>query len=386
MIREAYFKDTVIIGAGPAGLAVGACLKRAGVPFVILERSSEIGAAWRKHYDRLHLHTDKRHSNLPYYSMPKHYPKYPSRLQVVEYLEAYATFFNLEPGLNQNVTSARFEAGQWEVRTEKGVYRSNHLVIATGYAREPNIPSWPGQAAFGGPILHSSDYKNGKPLEGRRVLVVGFGNSGGEIAIDLLEHGARPSLSVRRPVNVIPRDFLRIPILTLGIAMSKLPARFADALSSPLLRYAIGDLRPFGLRKLPYGPFSQMKQDARIPLIDVGTVDLIKNGRIPVHAGIERFTERSVIFTDGKQIDLDAVILATGYRPGLDSFLENVSAATDEYGCPTRSGEESSIPGLYFCGFYVSPTGMLREIGIEAEKISKEIERDYSRDAHSGKP
>jgi len=136
----------------------------------------------------------------------------------------------------------------------------------------------------------------------------------------------------------------------------------------------IGDLTKYGLRKLPYGPVTQMRHTARIPLIDVGTVKLIKSGQVTVYEGIKEFTEDGVIFDDGKRAKFEAVILATGYRPRVNMFLTGFSAAAyDANGIPLSSGEETSMPGLYFCGYYVSPTGMLREIGIEARKIAASI-------------
>lgn len=363
----------IVVGAGPAGLAVGASLQQAGIPCLILEQADKVGVAWHRHYQRLHLHTDKKHSELPFAPFPREYPRYPSREQMISYLEAYAERFHLEPRLGQQVVSARQAGGLWEVQTQDSRYRASNLVIATGYSREPWLPTWPGQDSFQGSILHSSRYRDGEPFRGQEVLVVGFGNSGGEIAIDLWEHGARPSLAVRSPVNVIPRDLFGIPILAIGILQGRLPPRWADALNAPLLRAVMGDLTRYGLRKLPQGPITQIRRDARIPLIDVGTIQLIKRGQVKVWPGIERFTEDAVRFTDGRQEKFDAVILATGYRPRVDAFLEGALNACDDEGTPLFSGPEAPIPGLYFCGFHVSPTGMLREIAREARRISAAI-------------
>lgn len=374
-LADAVHSPTLIVGAGPAGLAVGACLKQAGIPCLILEQVDKVGAAWHRHYDRLHLHTAKAYSGLPFMPFPREYPRYPSRLQVISYLEAYARQFQLEPRFGQQVTAARHANGFWEVQTRDTRYQASNLVIATGYNREPYLPNWSGQASYQGSLLHSSQYRNGKPFVNQTVLVVGFGNSGGEIAIDLWEHGAQPSLVVRGPVNVIPRELFGIPILAIGIVQNKLPPRLADALNAPILRAVIGDLTQYGLHKLPRGPASQIQHNARIPLIDVGTIELIKRGQITVCPGIERFTEEGVLFTDGNQRKFDAVILATGFRPRVNAFLEEASAVYDENGTPLSSGREAPIPGLYFCGYYVSPTGMLREIALEARRISAAIAR-----------
>ena len=366
-------QSAIVVGGGPSGLAVGACLKQAGIASLILEQTDKVGAAWRRHYDRLHLHTAKAYSALPFVPFPKNYPRYPSRLQMISYLEDYARQFQLEPRFDQEVIAARYANNLWDVRTQDARYQASNLVIATGYNREPHLPSWPGQTSFRGALLHSSQYRNGEPFKGQRVLVVGFGNSGGEIAIDLWEHGAKPSLAVRGPVNVIPRELLGIPILAISIVQSKLAPQLADALNAPILRAILGDLTRYGLRRLPRGPLTQIQRDARIPLIDVGTIKLIKEGRITVWPGIERFTEEGVVFTDGRHGTFDGVILATGYRPRVNAFLAGAADSYDEDGTPSSSGRETPFPGLYFCGYNVSPTGMLREIALEAQRISAAI-------------
>lgn len=366
--------DTLIVGASAAGLAVGACLKKQGVPFIILEQASQVGASWRNHYDRLHLHTDRRNSQLPFLAMPRHFPRYISRDQLVAYLESYAAHFQLQPHFGQRVVAVQHQFGQWETRTQDSYYRSTNLVIATGYAREPYIPAWKGQESFRGFLIHTSAYRNGKPYQNKDVLVVGFGNSAGEIAIDLCEWGAKTvNMSVHGAVNVIGRDILGIPVLSLGILMDYLPPQLADALAAPLLKLTMGDLRKYGLSKLPYGPNVQIRRDGRVPLLDIGTVKLIKSGDIRIFGGIEQFEGEEVVFKDGKRQRFDAVILGTGYRPKVNQFLLDAGTVLDPHGAPLSSGVETDLPGLYFCGFYVSPTGMLREIGIEARKISQAI-------------
>jgi cation diffusion facilitator CzcD-associated flavoprotein CzcO len=366
--------NTLVIGAGAAGLAVGACLQRAGAPFIILERDQQVGSAWRGHYDRLHLHTDRANSALPYRRFPRTVARYPSRQQVIQYLEGYAKEFDLRPRFGQQVRSARREDDRWLAETQDSTYAAQNLVVASGYASEPLAPQWPGMETFRGEILHSAQYGNGAPYSGRRVLVVGFGNSGGEIALDLCEHSAQVSLSVRGAVNVVPRDLLGLPILALAIPLARLPNWLADALSAPLLKATIGDFTRYGLRKLPYGPIPQIKRDGRIPLLDVGAMQRIKQGEIKVRPGVERFLPGGVIFSDGVGEAFDAVVLATGYRPALGRFLELPAGVLDDNAVPTASGAESA-PGLFFCGFYVSPTGMLREIGIEARRIAKSIQQ-----------
>ncbi|MFW6074262.1 MAG: flavin-containing monooxygenase [Chloroflexota bacterium] len=373
MSRQRLNTDVVVVGAGPAGLATATCLKKYGIESVVLEQSDRIGAAWHRHYERLHLHTDKWTSALPYMRFPREYPRYPSRRQVIAYLNRYANTFGIEPHFNQRVKRITRTDERWEIATADRCYQARSVVVATGFARKPLIPRWPEMDEFGGQILHSSEFRDGEAFEGKDVLVVGFGNSGGEIAIDLAEHGARPAISVRSPVNLLPRDLLGIPILWVAIAQSKLPARVADLISAPVLRAVFGDLRELGFKKLPYGPKRQIDEHQRIPLIDVGTVDLIRNGRLKVYPGLERFTERAVVFDDGTQRAFDAVILATGYRPRVDCFLQDAGDVLNDIGCPRKSGGEPALPGLYFCGFMVSYTGMFRRIAKEARSIAAAI-------------
>ena len=369
--------NTAIVGASAAGLAVGRCLQDSGVPFILLEKNEHVAGAWRNHYERLHLHTSKRLSALPDRPFPEYVAKYPSREQVVAYLESYAREFGLDPQFGQEVTSVRRDQEGWQVFTRDDHYRASNVVIATGYARRPHEPALEGMAAYEGEILHSSRYQSGERFVGQRVLVVGCGNSGAEIALDLWEHGAQPTISVRGPVHVVPRDLLGLPILAWSIFLSKLPTRLADLISAPLVRASTGDLSRYGLRKPPYGPMAQILQRGQIPLIDVGTVQAIKEGKIGVRPGIARFTVNGVVFADGatgdREQQLDAVVLATGYRPALADFLEAAGEVTDASGVPRISGRESSLPGLYFCGFYVSPAGMLHEIASEARRIARDI-------------
>jgi len=367
--------DTLVIGASAAGLAAAACLKERGVGFEILEARDEVAGAWRHHYDRLHLHTPKSASSLPGLPMPPDWPRYPARDQVVSYLEHYAGHHGLAPHFDTEVTSLERVDGRWVATTSRGEWRARHVVVATGATRRPVRPTWPGMESYAGDLLHSSEYANGEKWRTKTVLVVGFGNSACEQAIDLVEHGVSTHMAVRSPVNVLPRDvFGLVPVLQLGILMRRLPPKVADLMAAPMVAVTVGDVgKGTGLQKLPYGPNTQIAQDRSIPLLDIGTMDHIRAGRIRVHPGIERFTEKGVVFTDGTWLDVDAVVLATGYEPALAELLPEWRAVCDESGRPRISGGPTALPGLYFCGQYVAPSGMLREMGIEARRIADDI-------------
>lgn len=235
--------NTLVIGGGPAGIAVGASLRRRGVDVVVLEKSETVAPAWRHHYDRLSLHTNKGASGLPGRPMPSSYPRYPSRDQVASYMIDYADKEGIDIRTGVEVIGASRGPAGWMVTTSGEEFSSENLVVATGLSHTPFVPTVNGSDDYRGTVLHSSDYRNGEPWRAKSVLVVGFGNSAGEIALDLVEHGAKTEISVRSPSVVVPRDIVGIPILTIARWLSILPPRVADTLSKPLLRLLIGDVK-----------------------------------------------------------------------------------------------------------------------------------------------
>jgi cation diffusion facilitator CzcD-associated flavoprotein CzcO len=363
--------DAIIVGAGPAGLACAMALRAIGLDVAVLEKDDSVGALWRRHYDRLHLHTDRGHSALPGMPMPRSYPAYPSRAQVVDYLQNYAARFGIAPAFGTEVSRIRREGALWLAETNGASFVAPIAIIATGIAGAPYRPSWPGMDAFSGSIVHSSEYRNPEPYRGKRVLVVGFGNSGGEIALDLAEEGVSVALAVRGPVQILPRDLLGFPILSWAILYRHFPARLVDAINSPILRLAVGNFEELGLRRAAKGPRQMVDEDRRVPLIDVGTLARIRDGSIKIRSGIERLTADDVVFSDGTAGSFDAIIMATGYRPDLRRLVPNVDGVFDHGGMPRVTGHPTAAPGLYFCGQITVPTGQFREIGIEAQRIAQ---------------
>ncbi len=363
--------DALIIGAGPAGLAAAACLDRAGSSYEIVEQADRVAPSWHRHYERLHLHTPKQHSALPFFPYPRDFPTYPSREHMTEYFTAYARAFDIVPRFEETVTTVERDGGEWVTQTDRDTYRSRAVIVATGLNAQPHVPVWPDREAYRGMILHSTDYRSGAAFRDRRVLVVGFGNSGGEIAVDLVEHGARVGIAVRSPVNIMPRDVLGLPLVSITLRLRHLPPWVLDAVSGPIQRLRIGDLSTYGLTKRPEGPATQIRRDARIPLIDIGTIGLIKSGAITVYPGVRRFNEDGVEFTDGRTAPFDGIVLATGFLPGLD-FIRGVDLPGDTKQLPIH-GASGPTPGLYFTGFRVTSTGTLREIGIEARNIARAV-------------
>jgi cation diffusion facilitator CzcD-associated flavoprotein CzcO len=261
------------------------------------------------------------------------------------------------------------DGGGWKVKTSRGDFASDAVVLCSGYNGMPLVPEWPGRDAFQGEVLHSSEYRSGARFRGRRVLVVGAGNSGAEIALDLAEHGARAAISIRGPMHVVGRDVGPIASLDVAIAMQPLPVVLRNAImrAASLARY--GDLRRWGIRRPREGMLTQILR-GRIPLIDVGTIGAIKRGQIEVVPGVAEFRARSLVLADGRERPVDAVVLATGYRTRLPELLPELRPLLDAKGLPPAVPCIAQAPGLHFVGFENPETGLLRAIRLRAEQVA----------------
>jgi len=375
------FHDVLVIGAGPAGLATAACLAPLGLDVKLIDRALEQASSWRHHYERLHLHTVKSHSALPGLPFPDSAPRYVPRQGVVEYLLAYAEHHGLRPELGHEVVAIEpAPAGtqaRWCATTATGQrFAARHVVVATGANRKPGAPELPGQADFAGRILHSRSYRNAAPFAGQRVLVVGMGNTGAEIALDLVEHNVRTALSVRSPVNIVLRDVLGRPTQLSSIALSKLPAAWGDALAVMLRDLTVGDLSRYGLHTSAHSPLRQLREDGRTPVIDVGTVRRIKAGDIQIYPGIQALTPGGVRFVGGEEHPFDVVLLATGYDAALRELFPHTTLPLDVRGMPPGTVGEGALDGLFFVGFDVrQPGGLLRSIGPQARAVAGRVAR-----------
>jgi len=367
--------ETLVVGASISGLATAACLRKLGIDYVIIEKQSQVATPWRNHYDRLHLHTNKRISNLPYKGFGPTIPRYPSRQQVVDYLEDYQNAFDIRPIFNTEAKSIKRENNYWITETATKIFKSKYLIIATGAFSTPKPVEFKGMETFPGRIMHSYGYKTGKDFKGQKVLVVGFGNSACEIAIDLYEQGAIPSMAVRSPVNIVPRDILGIPILEVSLLLSHLPPRIADAINAPIMRLRFGDITKLGLRKKLYGPFEEIQRDGISPVLDIGTIKHIRQGHITIYGGIDHIAGKTVYFSDGKQEEFGAIVAAIGYDRNYAEIVAVDKSRFDDLKVSVPKQKYFGKDNLYFCGFWVGPTGQIREIASDAQIIAADISR-----------
>jgi hypothetical protein len=365
--------NTLVIGASISGLASAAALQKQGIEYFIIEKQSQVVAPWRNHYERLHLHTNKRVSNLPYKKFDRRIPGYPSRQQMVDYLEDYQKEFNIDPVFNTEATLVKKEGDHWITETTNGTFRSKYIVMATGPFGKPKTVNFKGMETFPGKIIHSYGYKTGKDFKGQKVLVVGFGNSACEIAIDLYEQGAKSFMSVRSAVNVIPRDILGIPILEISQVMSRLPPRIADMINAPLMRILFGDITKLGLKKMPYGPFEQIQKDGSIPVLDIGIIKHIRKGHVKVFEGIDHIEGSTIHFTDNRKESFDAIIAGIGYYQNATEIVRADKTRFEDLRSCLDKQKYFGKDGLYFCGFWIGPRGQIHEISLDAQKISKDI-------------
>ena len=380
--------DVVVVGAGPGGLAVAAALRSRGVDVLVLERTPSVGSSWRTHYDRLHLHTPRRWSGLPGYPIPRRFGRWVARDDVVRYLEGYAAHHRLRLRLGCAVTRidragpvpdhATPAPDRWVVHLEDGTtVAATHVVIATGYNHTPVVPALPGLDEFAGEVVLAKDYRNGRPYAGRDVLVVGAGNTGTEIATDLAEHGAtRVWLAVRTPPHILARSRLGVPAQATGILVRRLPPRLVDRVAGALAVVQEADLTAYGMPRPPHDVYSRVLV-GRVPVQDVGVVDAIRARWVEPVAAVESFDGEQVALVDGRRLRPDAVVLATGYRAGLEPLVGHLGVLRAR-GLPVVHGaqEPAGAEGLWFTGFRNPISGMLRELRIDATRIATAISRE----------
>jgi len=365
----------VVIGAGPAGLAAAAELKHKNREPIVLERADCVGSAWRdRRYDRLRLHTVRWLSGLPGARIPRAYGRWVTRDDFRAYLDQFARANDIRPRFGVEARRLERRNGGWRVDTSDGSIDADDVIVATGYSNVPWLPDWATRDSFAGELVHSADYRNATPYVGKDVLVVGAGNSGAEIAVDLVEGGANSVfLSVRTPPNIVRRDRLGVPSQLIGIAIQPLPPRALNVVGRTLRRLTVPDLSEYGL-PAPHDGYTQLERTGTVPILDVGIIDAVRSRRVSVVAAVERIEGTDVVLADGSCVRPDAIVAATGYRPALEPLVGHLRVL-DDRGTPVVQGAQThpDAPGLYFVAISIRLGGLIRAAALEAAAAARAI-------------
>jgi indole-3-pyruvate monooxygenase len=350
----------LVIGAGPGGLATSRELLERRIHHLVLERGSEVGHTWANLYDSLTLHTGKHLSSLPGSSFPRTTPLFPTRPDFLDYLKSYSSRFALPVQTDVEVRQLRREEDEWVATTSGGELRSRAVVVTTGIVANPRMPRLPGLEVFGGEVRHSVAYRNPTRFRGRRVLVVGCGNSGGEIATELSAAGVEVDIAVRSGADVVPLTLFGLPIQYAAYVLTRLPPSARTIAGKAMRRLSSARSGPPVLPPSPHPPLT------RIPLIGFHLVDAIRAGKVALRPGIDRLVPGGVRFTDGSEHPYDEIVMATGYAPAID-FLGGL-VRRDERGFALRRDRVVSLdqPSLLFVGHNYDSTGGLHNIARDA--------------------
>ncbi|KAL2345368.1 hypothetical protein Fmac_006653 [Flemingia macrophylla] len=378
MQEEEEKQRVIIVGAGPSGLSAAACLTKQSIPYTILEREECFASLWKKYsYDRLHLHLRKQFCQLPHKPFPPSYPPYVPKNHFLRYLDDYVRHFRIAPLYRRTVELADYHPvdATWRVRAlnrDSGhleEYRGRFLVVATGETTDPFVPELPGLATFPGKLLHSTGFTSGNDFKGHHVLVVGSGNSGMEIALDLVNHGAVTSLLVRSPVHFLSRE-----MVSLGLFLLKyLSLSTVDSLMVILSTIVYGDVTKYGVARPKEGPFYMKVKYGKYPVIDVGTYKKIKSGELKVlPTEIESVRGKDVLFKNGEMHPFDTIVFCTGFKRSTNKWLKGDDYLLNDDGLPKPSYPThwKGNNGLYCVG--LSRRG-LYGAAADAENIANDV-------------
>jgi thioredoxin reductase len=390
-VSDSY--QVIVIGAGPAGLATAYYLQQAGIPFKVLDRAEVIGHTWSNLYPSLRLNTSRWFSYLPGMKFPRHYPIFPTGKQYHRYLLDYVEAFNLQPHIHLGVEVnrvSRTPEDWWRVEHSEGVDVVPAVISASGRFDAPRMPDIEGLASFEGEVLHGSDYKGPSFLAGKRVMVVGNGPTGVDIAPELGREPENPPvlLSMRTGVMLRPRYLYGLPKHAWMIIGEWLP----DALGEPLVRH-VSDIRFDNLEAAGIRAPAPDQESTAAGTRGAELIDAVRAGQVICVPGPRRFYGRCVETTDGATYEIDAVILATGYQPVLYEYLDEPTERSDYFDWPvleqdgfqkrdwiphdypSNVGREvKGLPGFYTVGVYYQGKGAMYNFRVEGQIAVEQLQ------------
>ena len=392
--------DVAVVGAGFSGIATAAALRRYGVEgTVLLESGTRYGEFWARNYDRIRLHT-AWHDLPDDGGLSDEYPMFKSRLDLLDYFNRYADRHSLA-GITRFDSPVRMIRRRsrdpehvWELDVRDDRLRARYLVVATGFCRIPTLPALAESNSFGGVLIHSRYYRNAKPFCGKRMLVVGSGNSaceiatdlveGGAASVDLLVYGGRYMIPIERFAAFMheareqgmagPAGVLAVHPVIPG--SDEFMSRIAE--NDAMLRPLAEDMTAFNIETPETGPAYDLIVNNRVPVLDHGAIPLIRSGEITVlRDRIDRLTPTGAAFEQSGARRYDAIILSTGFRPGIETLFDDAVTEKRE-----RNGLEmpktdhrcrsTVFDRLYFAGFDHSLWGGLSH-GLWGFEIAERI-------------
>lgn len=324
-----------IIGAGAGGLSMARALKRHGIDYDHVERHSDVGGVWDQQtpgspmYDSAHMISSKTNSAFKDFPMPADYPDYPGHKLILKYLRSFADAFDLKKNIRFETTaeSAVKEGDRWTVKfSDSTEGRYDGVIAATGLAWHARMPDYPGE--FTGEMIHSSKYRSLDIFKEKRVLVIGAGNSGTDIASDAARVASKAFLSMRRAYHFIPKHIFGMPADVFAITGSMLPMRLQQYVFAIVLRLLNGDLTRHGLKKPNHLPLSSH------PIVNTAALLAMSHGDLTPKDDVERFEGKTVVFKDGSSEEIDLIVAATGYIHKVPFADEKLLA---------NNGEESNL-------------------------------------------
>lgn len=366
--------DTCVIGAGPAGLAVARALAERGLPYTHLERHSGPGGVWdidnpgSPMYESAHFISSRTLSGFGGWPMPEHFADYPPHQQIFTYLTSFADAYGLTERIEFDTEARTVEKnadGMWTVTLADGRERVHRqVVVCTGSQWHPNIPELPGE--FTGEVRHTLGYRSADELRGKRVLVVGAGNSGCDIACDAARAADHAVISMRRGYWFIPKHLFGRPVDTIAENGPQLPMWLEQRVFGALLRLINGDPRRLGLQKPDHRLFETH------PAVNSLLIHHLQHGDITAKPGIARTQGRTVHFTDGSSDDFDLILLATGY-------VHKVPVAQRYFGGEQHpdlylSSFSRQHEGLFGVGFVETNSGAYRLFDTQAQLIASYLD------------
>ena len=367
--------EVLVIGAGPAGISSAYYLTKAGIPFRLVDRADVPASTWANLYPTLELNTAGFVSHLPGRRIPLSYGVFPSGKQFYRYILNYLKQYPLPIEYGVDVTRVAPEGDGWRVETNKDSDVYPAVILATGRFGSPYMPSIPGQEAFTGQLMHAHDFHAPERFAGQRVLVVGSGPSGVDIAVALVGHAAKPVYLAIRSDILIARKFpYGLPNTVWQILLYPLPERVRKPLNDKIVYQGYGDMDDLSMK---FARNRDQRLGTFAPVRGHQLIDAVRAGDIQPVNGLARLYDRCAVLDDTTQLEIDTVILGTGYRPVIEflDFPYQMDEADWHLEIDRQTYQVKGCRGLYLVGWYYRGLGPLHNIRHEAQTVVQQIQR-----------